>query len=185
MDFFNPQIKRYKLILENMIPGESLDLGCKKGKLHSFLVQNFPDKILGLDIEDGENVDVQHDLNEPLPFEDNRFSNIVAGEIIEHVLEPYKFLKECYRVLKPGGRLILTTPNAIGLQNILFHEDHAHYHAWELHMLTELMEKAGFKILVTKKLNIYWNRNLLLRFIGFIFPKIRPDLFVVAEKPTS
>lgn len=51
------------------------------------------------------------DLNRELPFKNNFFDLIVSVESIEHLENPWDFIKELYRVLKPGGRLILTTPN--------------------------------------------------------------------------
>lgn len=49
--------------------------------------------------------------NQDLPFFSNSVDIVFAGEIIEHVEFPKKFVEEIYRLLKPGGRLILTTPN--------------------------------------------------------------------------
>jgi ubiquinone/menaquinone biosynthesis C-methylase UbiE len=44
-------------------------------------------------------------------FPDNSFDKIISFETIEHVPDPQKAVKELYRVLKPDGKLILTTPN--------------------------------------------------------------------------
>jgi SAM-dependent methyltransferase len=44
-------------------------------------------------------------------IEDNRFDYAVSFQVIEHIEDDFTFLKEIYRVLKPGGKLILTTPN--------------------------------------------------------------------------
>lgn len=46
-----------------------------------------------------------------LPFEDNSVDCVVGGEIIEHLDTPDKFVKECLRVLKPGGYLAISTPH--------------------------------------------------------------------------
>lgn len=51
------------------------------------------------------------DVSKILPFSDNYFDFVFAGEIIEHLFDPLFLLKEIYRVLKPNGYLILTTPN--------------------------------------------------------------------------
>lgn len=48
-----------------------------------------------------------------MPFADNTFDVIVSSEVIEHVPEPTQAMRELFRVLKPGGILILTTPNSI------------------------------------------------------------------------
>jgi|GEM_PF-5118119 len=52
------------------------------------------------------------DANYPLPFRDNAFDKVFMIHVIEHLLRPYDCLCEVRRVLKPGGELILITPNA-------------------------------------------------------------------------
>ncbi len=47
----------------------------------------------------------------PLPFEDNCFDAVVSFQVIEHIEEDEALVKEIHRVLKPGGVLVLTTPN--------------------------------------------------------------------------
>ncbi len=49
----------------------------------------------------------------PLPFRDHEFDAILCFETIEHMPEPGRFLKELARILRPGGGLLLTTPNRI------------------------------------------------------------------------
>lgn len=52
-----------------------------------------------------------HDCNAGMPFADATFDAIVSVEGIEHLENPTQFLRECRRVLRPGGLLFLTTPN--------------------------------------------------------------------------
>lgn len=54
---------------------------------------------------------VHGDLNKKLPFDGNKFSCVFGFSVLEHLLNPCSFLKESYRVLSLGGRLILLTPN--------------------------------------------------------------------------
>ncbi|MER2513616.1 MAG: class I SAM-dependent methyltransferase [Nitrosomonas ureae] len=54
---------------------------------------------------------IQGDLNDLLPFPNNRFRCIIALSVLEHLLYGCRFLQECYRVLEPGGSLVLLTPN--------------------------------------------------------------------------
>lgn len=49
--------------------------------------------------------------NEPLPLPNGAFDLVVSMDVIEHVPDPRPWTKEVVRVIKPGGRLFLTTPN--------------------------------------------------------------------------
>lgn len=53
----------------------------------------------------------QGNLEEGIPFGDDMFDVVYSGEVIEHLYNPDLLLEECGRVLKPGGLLVLTTPN--------------------------------------------------------------------------
>lgn len=46
-----------------------------------------------------------------IPFNDNTFDYVISSEVIEHTPDPYVAIKEIYRVLKPGGIMVLSTPN--------------------------------------------------------------------------
>jgi ubiquinone/menaquinone biosynthesis C-methylase UbiE len=62
---------------------------------------------------------VKADMGDKLPFGDGSFDYLVSIEGIEHTENPFRFLRECTRVLKRGGKLYLTTPNVSSLQNRL------------------------------------------------------------------
>lgn len=62
----------------------------------------------GLDIRPGDNVDVVAPPYE-YPFADNSFDCVVSGQAAEHVEDLARWVRECVRVLKPGGRLCITT----------------------------------------------------------------------------
>lgn len=60
---------------------------------------------------------VQANLDAPLPWRDETFEAIFSTEGIEHLENQFAFLREMRRVLKPGGTLILTTPNITALRS--------------------------------------------------------------------
>lgn len=60
------------------------------------------------------------DLNrDALPWADATFDVVVCNEIIEHIFDTDRLLEEMHRVLKPGGKLIISTPNLASLPNRL------------------------------------------------------------------
>jgi SAM-dependent methyltransferase len=57
------------------------------------------------------------DVGAGLALRDGCAAALVLAELIEHVYDPRALLGECHRVLRPGGALVLTTPNLAGLQD--------------------------------------------------------------------
>lgn len=57
----------------------------------------------------------QYDAAHPLPYPDNHFDYVFSIEGIEHFESPFLFIKELCRVLKPGGKLYLSTPNTFSI----------------------------------------------------------------------
>jgi glycosyltransferase involved in cell wall biosynthesis/SAM-dependent methyltransferase len=73
--------------------------------------------------EEGENFECDIDHfdaeKDPFPYPDGHFSTVVCGELIEHLFEdPMHLMSEVNRILKPGGHLVLTTPNIAALRGI-------------------------------------------------------------------
>ena len=80
---------------------------------------------------------------------------VMAGEVIEHIDRPGPFLDSLRGLCRPGGQLIVTTPNAYGLINVatsllrieLNHPDHVMMFTWRT--LTELARRHGWRVVET------------------------------------
>jgi 2-polyprenyl-3-methyl-5-hydroxy-6-metoxy-1,4-benzoquinol methylase len=103
-----------------------LDLGCSTGAISApFIAAGWT--VYGLDFTAAPLImarsaglqAVAGDVARGLPFAPATFDAVLAGEIIEHLVDTDAFLHEIYRVLRPGGALILTTPNLASLENRL------------------------------------------------------------------
>lgn len=57
------------------------------------------------------------DLNQTLPFEDDCFDFVLCSNGIEHLEDPFHFVRECYRILKEKGKILITTPNILNLKS--------------------------------------------------------------------
>ncbi|MCC6177168.1 MAG: class I SAM-dependent methyltransferase [Chloroflexi bacterium] len=86
------------------VQGVVLDLGAGLRPFASLL----PGRVIALDHRPRPDVDAIGDAHH-LPFGDESFDAIVCTEVFEHLLDPPAAAREIVRVLKPGGRLILTT----------------------------------------------------------------------------
>jgi SAM-dependent methyltransferase len=80
-----------------------LDLGCGNSNYTKY----FPNRI-GIDIVSKAGISVVGDAHN-LPFRANAFSMILSTEMLEHVQEPQRVIDEIQRILKPEGKLVLTT----------------------------------------------------------------------------
>ena len=118
--------ERIPLFVEAIGTGRRvLDLGCRSGALtRHFLTGN---EVVGLDVDRAAlekaralGVEpVEADVEEPLPFPVGSFVAVVAGELFEHLRFPDALVAEARRVLRPGGVLVGSVPNAFRLQSRL------------------------------------------------------------------
>jgi SAM-dependent methyltransferase len=156
---FNPPItepaylmrKRLLRSLTKYIPGLSgslMDFGCGSKPYKTLFSV---DEYIGVDFQgeghshENEVIDVYYD-GKHLPFDDNRFDGIFSSEVFEHVFNLEDMVKELNRVLKIGGKLLVTCPFAI-----CEHEAPNDFGRYTSYGLTDLLERNGFKIEVFEK----------------------------------
>lgn len=152
-----------------------LDLGCRSGALtRRFLEGN---SVVGLDVDPvalekaaALGIEpVRADVEEPLPLEDGSFDAVVAGELFEHLRFPDALVGEIRRVLRPGGVLVGSVPNAFRVQSRLRflagrppEDDPTHLRMFSPPALRELL--AGFE-------------SLRLDYVGGRYRRLGPRLF--------
>lgn len=186
-------IEKKAMHIAPMIRGDSVDLGCTDvnwgENLHNYLEKYSGKKILTVDKYGTP--DVVADLNKDFQnCFDMQFDTIVTSEVIEHLDSPLNFLKRCKMILKDNGRIILTTPNAMSpaeMVGSLFVKHHKkvyteHLFSWNKHNMIALVDRAGLDIEKFEYISFYWNKNILLKFIAWVFPFLRPNMLVVLKK---
>jgi SAM-dependent methyltransferase len=134
--------------LSHELTGSLLDVGCgAKPYRNLFSVDSYK----GLDIDspivrERGIADDFYDGN-VFPYTNSTFDSILCNQVLEHVFNPAEFLQEVNRVLKPGGKLLLTVPFVWDE-----HEQPYDYARYSSFGLRALLEKSGFLIQQHKKL---------------------------------
>lgn len=126
-----------------------LEIGCGRGEfLNSFLQLGLD--CFGVDMSNYCTVNLNNikvkivDISKNnLPYEDNYFDIVYHKSLIEHLYSPDQLMKETYRVLKPGGRVIILTPDWVSQMKV-FYEDYTHSRPYDINSLRDLLQVYGF-----------------------------------------
>lgn len=122
--FDRSRVARLRELLARRPPGPLLDVGCYDGQLLTRAVDSrAAGRLCGIDISEPALraarqrglASVRAHAEAQLPFRDECFGTVLAGEVIEHVFDTQALLCELARVLRPAGWLIITTPNLVAL----------------------------------------------------------------------
>jgi SAM-dependent methyltransferase len=101
-----------------------LDVGCRTGALTQYYAHG--NDVVGVDVDRDalararERLGIETlwaDAEDGLPFEDASFDVVVMGEVLEHLADPGSAVAHARRVLRPGGQLVGSVPNAFRLKS--------------------------------------------------------------------
>jgi SAM-dependent methyltransferase len=90
--------------------GRLLDIGANQGKYRKIFTSGQDVSYMATDLLSYPNLDLQSDILH-LPFKNNIFDTLVISQMLYMLIDPLSALKECHRVLKPGGHLVLSEPS--------------------------------------------------------------------------
>ena len=119
--WFQRHVVAYRYAAERIAGMDVLDAGCGEGYGSSILAERAA-SVVGVDLERDviehaaeryPSVHFQTGDLATLGFPDGAFDAVVTFQVIEHLQSPRGFVAECARVLRPGGTLILSTPNRL------------------------------------------------------------------------
>jgi SAM-dependent methyltransferase len=182
-------------LLASFPPGRVLDAPCGEGSVAQKMPPGY--SVFCVDIDEKyfklKGVPFKKvDLNGRLPFDDGSFDYVVSIEGIEHLENPFSCIREFARVLKKGGRLIITTPNIMTIKSRTrfffygYHDffrfitpdsdfrhgqpgyEHQHINPMTFTELRYALMKAGLEVV-----GIHTNRYVRAKKLGILYPLIR------------
>jgi len=195
-----PRIRKVLRLLAELPPGLCVDLGYCRGSFADYLVERGW-RCIGYDIVARHDrhqgvAGVQGDVLRGLPLADATADLMTAGELIEHLTDETTFLQECYRVLRPGGHLALTTPNLgfslnrglvlLGKLPMFVYAPY-HYRIYTVASLCSLVEANGFRVRrVVASHTLYSSRRhpsgWVFELMGDLLPTFGAHIVLLAEK---
>lgn len=119
-----------------------LDYGCADQQYrHLFARQRY----LGADLPGNPQADVVIRDDGRLPLGDDSVDVVLSSQVLEHVANPALYLEESLRVLRPGGRLVLSTHGIM-----IFHPDPVDYWRWTGQGLQKILRDVGFEVVTQR-----------------------------------
>lgn len=155
--------KRLQIMKSLLDKGKTLEVGVRHNRIT---------KGDGLDCVKEFNPTILCDLNDgKIPCKDNTYDMVIAGEVLEHLINPYQAVREFYRIIKPNGTILISTPNINSFVNrirfvfgkIPTHCSRAidrvdcerHVVDFNLASIKDVLRSAGFVIENTRSNGIY------------------------------
>lgn len=190
-------LDKYQQIANRVPSGvHVLDVGCGGGDLGAAL-KGKGCALVGLDLK-LDRIDANRECYQSVSehnietqgFGDEKFDAIVFSDVLEHLNDPERILKQCYESLKPGGKVLVSLPNVAYLDNrigllrgnwdytdegIL---DRTHLKFFTLTTAEQLLVNAGFRVHQTEP-EVPVIRSVWKSILFSALSKIWPGLFAV------
>ena len=143
---FAHHIRRLSAGIRALVPSLQLDPG---GRLLDYGCADLPYRDLfpptvdyvGADLPGNPQASLTLNVDGTVPAEDGSFDAVLSTQVLEHVQDPQLYLSECYRVLRPGGRLLLSTHGVF-----MYHPDPMDLWRWTCEGLQLAVETPGFEV---------------------------------------
>jgi SAM-dependent methyltransferase len=119
---------------------------------------------------DTEKIDIVSDILN-IPVDDNSFANIICTEVLEHVMNPSDALNEMFRVLKPGGKLLITVPGT----SLLHFSPYHYYTGFKTNYFYKSLSENRVSIDTIKRIGSIY--SVLALYIWFALDKLSITLF--------
>ncbi|MCC6905162.1 MAG: methyltransferase domain-containing protein [Anaerolineae bacterium] len=123
--------------------------GQRENSRGQFQIEQYPVRTTFLNLIAEKKPDVQAD-GAGIPFPDGQFDAVLCSEVLEHVPQPVGLVTEMARVLKPGGRIVITGPFLYG-----FHSDPDDYGRYTHIYWREVLTRAGFSDIVITRQGLF------------------------------
>lgn len=135
-----------KIIQQYCNGGVTIELGCGGQKtIPAAIGVDIIPKGEQIPYVDAKSVaDVVADVSKPLPFKDDYADTVIARQVLEHCLDSVSCLREWRRILKPGGRLLISCPDERLDEGVPINPEHLH--AFTAESLESIISLLGFKI---------------------------------------
>lgn len=194
----NELVRLHQSILEEVTTDMSivLDVGCGGGWVSKELVPKGK-KVISMDISSYNPINAVKELKNSnhagltadvyhLPIKENSIDCIIASEILEHVANPNTFISHLLKVLKPSGKLIITTPYDEKIEyNLCTHCNKptprfGHLHSFNEKNIIEILSQEGIVFSWKKFSNKYLIKarsHIILKYLSFKLWKLVDKLF--------
>lgn len=172
MYIFQPDrvlLQKQLIKFSSLLGGKMLDVGA--GEVNRYGKFFKTTEVVRMDVNHGDHVDVVGSADN-IPFHDGTFDSVLCTQVFEHLKDPFKSAREIHRVLKTGGKLLMTVPQTNEL-----HEEPYDFFRYTKYGLKTMFEDAGFEVVEFEQRGGYYATLAQIKIVRLV------DLFGLYERP--